>query len=340
YPSITLFAGLAVALVLWRGGSLVMQEVISLGDFVAFTGYLALLMWPMAALGWTISLFQRGAASWERIGALLNEPAEPYDAGGARPDGSGRVVFEDVRLRKGEREVLRGIDLDLRPGEITALVGPTGGGKSSLLRLITRLDAPSTGTIRLDGVPLEEWDLPALRAALSYVPQESFLFSESIERNVQMGQPGATADHVREAADLAALTDEIESFREGFDAVVGERGVTLSGGQRQRTTLARALLRDCRVLVLDDAFSNMDTRTEEQILGSLRREISGRTVVLVSHRLSTIRRADRILYLDDGRILETGSHADLVAAGGHYARFVRRQRLLEQLQDDESESAA
>lgn len=332
FPAMTVFGGAAVALVLWRGGILVMRQSITLGDFVAFTGYLALLMWPMAALGWTINLFQRGAASWERLEDLLSEEDEPLARGGQAPRGPGRIRYVDVHLRKGTRDILKGIDLEIRPGELTAVVGPTGAGKSTLLRLLARLGEPTRGRIELDGVALPDWDLGVLRAALSFVPQEPFLFSESIGGNVAVGRPDATPEDIRRVADTAALTDEVDSFREGFDAVVGERGVTLSGGQRQRATLARALVRDARVLVLDDAFANMDTGTEERILAGLRARLRDLTVVLVSHRLSTIRRADRIVYLEGGRVVEDGTHDGLLARDGAYARFVHRQRLLEELE--------
>jgi ATP-binding cassette subfamily B protein len=331
FPAMTLFGGIAGALVLWRGGLLVMHGAIGLGDFVAFAGYLALLMWPMAALGWTINLFQRGAASWERIDALLSEPVELLEQGGSPPEGSGVIRFEGVRLSHNGREILRGIDLEIPPGSITALVGPTGSGKSTLVRLLARLIEPTEGTVRLDGVPLPQWDLSELRRATSFVPQESFLFSESIAENVQVGRPDTDHEEIRAVAEVAMLGDEVRAFRDGFDSIVGERGVTLSGGQRQRTTLARALLRPARVIVLDDAFANMDTRTEERILAALRARLGGRTVLLVSHRLSTIRRADRVVYLEEGRVLEQGTHDELVRRGGSYARFVRRQRLLEEL---------
>ncbi|HMB71233.1 MAG TPA: ABC transporter ATP-binding protein, partial [bacterium] len=334
FPAMTVFGGAAVALVLWRGGAMVMRDAITLGDFVAFTGYLGLLMWPMAALGWTINLFQRGAASWERLETLFSERDEPLAGGGATPSGPGRIRFADVRLAKGGREILRGVDLEIRPGELTAIVGPTGAGKSSLLKLLARLGDPTSGRIELDGVALTDWNLGELRAALSFVPQEPFLFSESIGRNLAMGRPDATPADIRRVADAAALTDEIDAFREGLESVVGERGVTLSGGQRQRATLARALVRDARVLILDDAFANMDTGTEERILSGFRPRLRDLTVVLVSHRLSTIRRADRIVYLEDGRVLEDGTHADLVKRDGPYARFIHRQRVLEELERD------
>jgi len=339
-PAMLLFTGIAVALVLWRGGLGVMRGAISLGDFVAFSGYLALLMWPMAALGWTLNLFQRGAAAWARIRELLAEPAEPLDAGGVVPEGGGEIRFEGVRLELGGREILRGVDLVIEPGRVTALVGPTGAGKSTMLRLVARLLPPTAGRILVDGVPVEAWDLAQLRKALSTVPQEAFLFSETIARNLAVGRPGAEEREIRAAAEVAALAGEIDAFADGFESVVGERGVTLSGGQRQRTTLARALLRHPRILLLDDAFSNMDTGTEERVLSALARRFEGLTVLLVSHRLSTIRRADHVVYIEEGRVRETGTHRELVDAGGAYARFVRRQRLLEELQGSSSDGEA
>lgn len=327
-PSMLLFTGIAFALVLWRGGLLVMAERITLGSFVAFTGYLALLMWPMAALGWTINLYQRGRASWIRLQAVLAEEAEAVDGAPAAPPGPGELRFENVRFRRGGRDILRGFDAVLPPGQTVALVGPTGSGKSTVLKLLGGLLPVTEGRIVLDGVPLPEWDLAALRGALATVPQESFLFSDTIAANLAVGRTDASPEQIREVARRARLHDEVESFVDGYDTVVGERGVTLSGGQRQRAALARALLRDARVLVLDDSFSAMDTRTEEAVLSAIPPD---RTVLLVSHRLSTIRRTDRILYLDGGRIMEDGTHDELLAAGGAFAAFVERQRILEEL---------
>ena len=342
-PAMTLFTGAAIALVLWRGGILVMSGTITLGSFVAFTGYLMLLMWPMAALGWTLNLYQRGRASWVRLMDLMSEETEPLGGGGMVPDGRGEVRFDGVTVEIGGRALVRDVDLEIPAGQFIAIVGPTGAGKSTLARLLARLIEPTRGEVRLDGESVAAWDLVALRRELAFVPQDGFLFAESIGRNVELGQPDASRSDLEEIAHLVQLSGEIDSFSDGFETVVGERGVTLSGGQRQRVTLARALVRRPRVLVLDDAFSNMDTGTEEAILRKTRETLGDRTVLLVSHRLTTMRRAERIVYLEEGRVVEDGTYADLLERGGRFAEFVRRQRLLDELEatagSDEEEAA-
>jgi ATP-binding cassette subfamily B protein len=332
FPAMGLFSGIALAFVLGKGGLLVMRGALTLGEFVAFTSYLFLLMWPMAALGWTINLFHRGKASWQRVQEVLSTPEEPLQRGTSPPPRGGEIVLQHVSLETRGRSILREIDLTIHPGEIVALVGPTGSGKSTLLRLLARLQSPTSGRILLDGVDLESWRLEGLRSALAFVPQEGFLFSDTIANNIAFGDPHAAREEIRRAARLAKLDEEVDSFPAGFDSVVGERGITLSGGQLGRAALARALLRNPRVFLLDDAFANMDAQTEEEILSRLAERLRGRTVILVSHRLNTIRRASRIIFLHDGRVVEEGRHSALLAAGGAYARFVRRQQLLEELE--------
>jgi ATP-binding cassette subfamily B protein len=331
YPSMSLFGGLAAALVLWRGGAMVTAGTISLGSFVAFSGYLALLLWPMAALGWTFDLFQRGRASWERLVDLLRAASEPVLQAGVTPPGQGEIRVEGVRLARDGREILRGVDFRIPAGQLVALVGPTGSGKTTLLRLLARLDEPDEGRITLDGVAIADWNLVGLRGALAFVPQEAFLFSESIAHNVALGSTDVERHEVVRAATVAGLLEEVESFTERWDTIVGDRGVTLSGGQRQRATLARALVRPARVLVLDDAFSSMDASTEEAILDEVAPALRDRTVLLVSHRLSTIRRAERILYLERGAIVEDGTHEELLRRRGRYAEYIRRQLIYERL---------
>ncbi|MDP6461463.1 MAG: ABC transporter ATP-binding protein [Gemmatimonadota bacterium] len=338
-PAMMLFTGLALALVLWRGGLLVMSGHLSLGDFVAFTGYLFLLMWPMAALGWTINLFLRGAAAWNRIEAILLEEQEPLLERGAHPDGAGTLGFENVTFSFGERPVLRGVTFDIPAGTTVALVGPTGCGKTTLLALLARLRVPDSGRILLDGTPLPEWSLTSLRREMAFVPQDPFLFSDTILANLLVGHPQATPENVHDILHEVSLAEDISGFSRGLDTRIGERGVALSGGQRQRATLARALLRCPRLLVLDDPFSNMDGATEELILQRIDSRLRDCTVLLTSHRPSTLRRVDHIVFLKEGRIVEEGSPGILADAGGHFAHYLERQNLAEGLREDAGDAS-
>jgi len=357
HPLLTLIAGLAMVLVLWLGGREVVAGRISVGAFVAFGFYLGLLIWPMIALGWVVNLYQRGAASMERLNKILDTEAAVAAPAAPMPlDGiGGRVEFRDVSFRYPgtERLVLEGVSFVAEAGQTVALVGPTGSGKSTLVALLARLHDPTAGEILLDRTPLTRTDPVQLRRRLGFVPQDAFLFSESIEANIGLGlEPGGMGEQagggeygkrparaggappraaVVAAARIAQLHDQIEAFPRGYGTLLGERGINLSGGQKQRATLARALARAPLVLVLDDALSAVDTHTEAQILSDLRGVLSGRTSFVISHRVSAVMGADQILVLDRGRIVERGTHAELTALGGTYAHLLRRQMLEEDL---------
>jgi len=335
FPVMSLLTGAALLIVLWAGGLRVVGGDLTLGGFVAFTGYLAMLTWPAIGLGWVLNLIQRGAASMGRIGRILDErPAIE-----SRPDAAAEPVRGALRFEKvsfaynGGEPALREIDLDVPEGTVLAVVGPIGCGKSTLVRLIPRLHDPAEGRILVDGVPLPERDLKSLRASIGFVPQETELFSLTIEENIRFGAPSLSPADLRRVCRLARIDEEIDAFPDGFGTRVGERGVRLSGGQKQRIALARALARDPRILVLDDALSGVDLKTEEEILAGLREFRRGRTTVVVSHRISAVRDSDRIVAIEGGRIVEEGTHAELVDAGGLYARIESRQRLRRQLEE-------
>jgi ATP-binding cassette, subfamily B, multidrug efflux pump len=344
-PALTLLTGIGMVVVFWVGGRLVVADRVSVGNFVAFTFYLGMLTWPMIALGWVINLFQRGAASMRRLNLILGtEPAirEPEPARRLENVG-GDVEFRDVSFRYPgtERYVLDHVSFRVPPGTTTALVGPTGAGKSTVVALLARLYDPQEGTILLDGEAIDGLSLEQVRAAIGVVPQDAFLFSESIQDNIAFGIPDGAAveERVRAAASIAQLDEAIAIFPHGFDTRLGERGINLSGGQRQRTTLARAIARDPEVLVLDDALSAVDTHTERRILSGLRDVLQDRTAVIISHRITAVMRADQILVLENGCIVERGTHAELIERAGVYATLLRRQILEEGLHDPEAGDA-
>jgi ATP-binding cassette, subfamily B, multidrug efflux pump len=336
YPSLGLLLGLGALLVLWLGSREVILGRITVGEFVAFNAYLAMLSWPMIAFGWVTNMMQRGMASWKRMLEVLDTPPAVTDDE-ARPDALAEGVIGGIELRdlsfayEEGRPVLNGVSLRVAPGETLALVGPTGAGKSTLIHLLPRLYDPPRGTVFIDGCDVREIPLARLRGAIGFVPQEPFLFSATIAANVAFGSPGSTPAAVIRAAAIARLDKDVQDFPAGFETMVGERGITLSGGQKQRAALARAVALDPRILVLDDALSAVDTYTEEEILARLREVRRHRTSIIVSHRISSVRDADQIVVLDHGRIVERGRHDQLVAADGRYAAMHRKQLLEEEL---------
>ena len=342
YPSMTLFLGFGSVLVLWLGSREVIRSRISLGEFVAFNAYLVMLSWPMIAFGWVTNMLQRGMASWKRMLEVLDATPEISDAtvtpaGRAAPL-RGRIEIRDLVFTYPgtERPVLEHVSLRIEEGQTVAFVGATGSGKSTLINLLPRLHEPPPGTVFLDGVDVREIPLAHLRGAIGFVPQEPFLFSDTIAENIAFGVdiPDAEARdlRMREAAAVSRLDKDVETFPNAYATIVGERGITLSGGQKQRTALARALMVDPRVLILDDSLSAVDTYTEEEILSRLRDVMRQRTSIIVAHRVSTVRDADQIFVLDRGRIAERGRHDELVARGGLYADMYRKQLLEEELQ--------
>lgn len=337
WPTLELTLGLAIVLVLWLGGREALAGKISVGQFVAFLTYMVQLTWPVIALGWVINIFQRGTASLQRIDEILQEKPEITDseavtfAGGAEDELRGEIEFRGLSFAYNGAPVLQNVNLRVPEGTSLAIVGPTGSGKTTLVNLIPRIYDAKPGTVLIDGRPIREFRVAFLRRNIGFVPQETFLFSDTIRENIAFGRESASEADIREAADRASIASEIESFPEQYNTVVGERGLTLSGGQKQRTAIARALLRNPRILILDDALSSVDTQTEDKILNHLREIMRGRTTIFISHRVSTVRNADRIAVLHGGRVVELGTHDELIARNGYYTDLYNKQLLEEEL---------
>jgi len=347
WPTLETMLGFAVVLVLWLGGREVISGRITVGGFVAFNTYMVQLTWPIIALGWVINIFQRGTASMGRINEILVEKPEIEDSEviqvksrtGEAPVPTqavpteifGEIEFRHLNFSYNSTPVLRGVNLRIPAGSSLAIVGPTGSGKTTLVSLIPRIYDAEPGSVLIDGIPIREYPIASLRHSVGFVPQETFLFSETVRENIAFGKEDASDEDVRSAAQAASIADEIEGFPERYRTLVGERGITLSGGQKQRTAIARAIIRNPRILILDDALSSVDTHTEDNILNHLREIMQGRTTIFISHRVSTVRNADRIAVLHAGRIVELGTHDELVAKDGYYTDLYNKQLLEEEL---------
>ena len=357
WPTLELMLGCAVVLVLWLGGrevihglsrvtlvsnlgnshpavttTLSLSGSMSVGQFVSFSTYMMQLTWPIIALGWVINIFQRGTASLIRINEILQEQPEIKDAPGAQaPEINGEIEFRGLNFSYEGNEVLHDVNLRVPAGTSLAIVGPTGSGKTTLVSLIPRIYDAEPGMVLIDGRPIRDYLVSTLRKNIGFVPQETFLFSDRIRENIALGVDFATDQDIHNAADAANIAVDIEGFPEGYDTMVGERGITLSGGQKQRTAIARALIRNPKILILDDALSSVDTHTEDKILNHLRDVMRGRTTIFISHRVSTVRNADRIAVLHGGRIVEIGTHNELLALNGYYCDLYNKQLLEEEL---------
>ena len=327
HPALNFLIGISLLIVIWKGGEMIIQGSLTIGNIAEFLIYVAYLTWPVAALGYTTNRFQKSLASWNRIAEVLDQPIEDEQTS------FGSIEFKNVSFKYPDttENVIKNVSFKIEKGQNIAIVGRTGSGKTSLVQLIPRLFDPNDGEVLIDGQNIKSLDLEQLRSAIGFVPQDTFLFSDTIGDNISFGIENATNEMIEEAAEKAQVKENILDFEKKFETMLGERGITLSGGQKQRTAIARALIKDPNILIFDDSLSAIDTKTEEAILKHLRQELSGRTTIMISHRISTIKDADVIYYLKDGEIVESGNHQELLELEGHYTNMYNKQILEQEL---------
>lgn len=336
HPTLNLLIGLSVIIVIWKAGEMVIEGILTVGNIVEFIVYVAYLTWPVASLGYTVNRFQQSMASWKRIDEILTQEIDIEDKESTDKEMdeiNGRIEFRNVSFRYPGAEVyaLRNIDLVIEEGQNAAIVGRTGSGKTTLIQLIPRLFDATEGDVLVDGKNIKQIPLQVLRQNIGFVPQDTFLFSDTIGENIGFGREEASQRQIEEAAEKAQVRDNILDFEKKFETILGERGITLSGGQKQRTAIARALIRDPKIIILDDSLSAVDTKTEEAILRHLRSELQGRTTIMISHRISTIKDADIIYFIENGTIVEKGTHEELLQKEGRYSAMYNKQLIEEEL---------
>ena len=335
HPGLNFLIGISLIIVIWQGGNMIIEGSLTVGNIAEFLIYVAYLIWPVAALGYTTNRFQKSLASWYRIKEVLDYPISIIEKEDAyQEEIKGEIEFRNVWFKYPESDVhvIKNLNLKIQAGQNVGIVGRTGSGKSTITQLIPRLFDPSEGDIFIDGINLKDHSITNLRKAIGFVPQETFLFSDTIGENIAFGVEDATEDQVEMAAEKAQVKDNILDFEKKFKTMLGERGITLSGGQKQRTAIARALIKDPKLLIFDDSLSAVDTKTEDAILKQLKTELSGRTTIMISHRISTIKDADIIYYIDEGQIAEHGTHEELLAKEGHYKTMYNKQILEQELE--------